>query len=229
MMKTRLKFLPLILIILACGLGACEGDKGEIGPQGDPGATGATGATGSNGTGFDELTQYGNIEVTFSGKRIDDITFSQKTDFIYMPTYGGVAQNSRVDYDEKSDSYTFNLARENKGKVTSSTNGRTDAAGVKNTFALSITKDANGVIANNVQIYVDVVTTDFKTFEIYNNDGSWNIDFTMAITNYVYTPATGKLTFNFAYTIPAANNNTGSDISVTGKANVIVFQSLNPI
>lgn len=238
-MKKRFKFLPLALVLCsALGLAACEGDQGEIGPKGDPGvagtngttgANGATGANGEDGQGFEELTQYGNIEVTLSGKRIDEINFSQTADFIYMPTYGGVSQNSVAYHDANNDTYYFNISRENKGKVESSSSGRTSDGGVKNSVWLGIAKDAEGVTVNNFQIYADVVTTDFKTFEVNHDNGSWNNDFDMTVTDYTYVAATGKLTFNFAYTIPAVNSNTGFDISVTGKVNVIVFQSLNPI
>jgi len=230
LMKRTINLLSYILVVcIAIGSAACDGDQGEIGPKGDKGDTGATGSKGTDGddgAGFEELTQYGHIELTMTGKRIDNVNFAQTADFNYMP-YDGVTSNSYFYHYDNDDADYFTIVRENKGKVTSTINGRTEDGGMKNMFGLDLTKDATGFKVSYLKIYADVVSPDFKVFEInYSDASSWNNDFDVTLSNLSYAPTTGKLIFNFSYTIPAANSPTGYDILLTGKVDVIVFESL---
>jgi hypothetical protein len=222
-MKTKFKLFNFLFVILAVGFTACEGDQGEIGPKGDKGDTGTTGTTGANGTGFDELTQYGNIEVTFSGKRQDDVDFTQTLDFTYMPT-SGVSENSSWYQSNESES-RFYLSRENKGLVSEA--GRTNEGGEKNAVWLEFDKTSDGVSITYIGFYTDIVTSDFKVFELNCEDGTWNEAFqNPSVTNFNFNAATGKLTFNFSHTIPANLSSTAHDVTITGKVDVTVFESI---
>jgi hypothetical protein len=217
-MKTKKLLLNSLFAILAVGFAACEGDQGEVGPKGD---TGTTGNTGANGTGFDELTQYGNIEVTFSGTRFDDVSFKDTVNFLYMPS-SGVADNSSF-YRYNDTDLEFYLSRENKGPVKT---GRTNGGDYKNNVWLRLEKNSDGVSMNELGFYTDILTSDFKTFEI-DYSTNWEEGFDVDITDYSYDAATGKLKFNFTYTIPDIHNGTGHDITVTGKVDVTVFEIID--
>jgi hypothetical protein len=218
-MKTKRLLLNSLFAILAVGFAACQGDQGEIGPKGD---TGSTGNTGANGTGFDELTQYGNIEVTFSGTRSDEVAFTETVNFLYMPG-SGVADNSSF-YEYSDTDREFFIGRENKGPAVKT--GRTNGADSKNDVWLRLRKNSDGLFMNQLDFYTDILTSDFKTFEIYYST-QWEEGFDIAVTDYSYDAATGKLKFNFTYTIPDYNNGTGNDITVTGKADVTVFERID--
>ncbi len=223
-MKIKLTLLNVIIFsIVATGFIECDGDQGDVGPKGDPGATGNTGM---NGTGFNELTQYGNIELTLSGTRPEGIALNETINFIYMPT-SGILDNSSV-YTFDDNSVEFNIGRENKGKIAEV--GRTSMGGYKNNLWMSLERNAEGVFYfNQFVIHGDIVTDDFKTIELSYSSSSSNETFNMEVTNYSYTAATGSLIFDFSYTIPAVNNNTGNDLNITGEVNVIVFENMNPM
>jgi hypothetical protein len=218
-MKTASK-INILFFAFAVVITACHGDKGEIGPKGP---TGDTGTTGETGTGFDELKQYGNIIVTFSGTRNDDVTFTRTIDFVYMPV-SGVRENSSL-YKYNDTDFEFFVGRENKGSVSST--GRTNDGGFKNSVWIDLSRNALDVSISEIDLYTDIITDDLKTFSINTYDGSWNESFDAPVTNYSYDAATGKLKFDFSYTIPAYSSSTGNDIIVEGKADLTVFQRLD--
>jgi hypothetical protein len=221
-MKTN--FLSIVFFsIIAAGFVACEGEQGEIGPNGIKGDQGNIGNTGANGEGFEELTKYGKIAVTFSGTRSDDEEFTETLDFIYLPT-SGISENSSF-YKYENGTMEFLIGRENKGSVNKT--GRTEGGGMKNNVWIDVVKTSDGISLDQLVIYTDVITDDFKTFEINFNNGSWDEGFEAAITNYSYDAATGKLKFDFSYTIPNFNSSTGFEINVTGTADLIVFEKLD--
>jgi hypothetical protein len=199
---------------------ACNGDKGEIGPKGP---TGDTGATGETGTGFDELKQYGNIEVTFSGTRNDDVTFTETIDFVYMPV-SGVRENSSL-YKFNDTDFEFSLGRENKGAA--SNTGRTNEGGYKNFVWLDIIKNGSEILISALEFNTDIITDDLKTFSLNTYSESSDEGFDAQVTDFSYDAATGKLKFNFTYTIPDYNSSTGNAINVVGKADLTVFERLD--
>jgi len=215
-----------ILFLASLLLVGCKGKDGDPGPMGQTGQTGATGTTGAKGdtgatgTGFDAAVRDGNVAITFSGNRPDNVPFTSKQDFKYILDGGSPYDDSYVVNNEDG-SMTFYIARY-LGAVDEHHNNNY----VHITFDVSST---GAVTARRLDITTVVIdgTKFFSVSEInYGVDDGNNDPF--AITNYSYDATKGHLKFSLAATFKASNS-TGYDLVVAGVSDVTVYEPLNDL
>lgn len=212
MKKTLLQVLFFASLLLA-GCKGKDGDPGPTGATGDTGANGAKGDTGSNGVGFDNATKDGDVAVTFSGKRPDNVNFNAAQDFKYQLDASSPGDDSYVYKNQNDGSMEFYVVRYL---------GAVDQHYNENYVEIQFTVSSTNVVTLG---YINVQTSIIdgtKYFGVVESDSGT----ALSISNYSYDSATGTLKFNFGGTYTASNS-TGYDLTVAGVANVKVYESLN--
>jgi hypothetical protein len=215
-MTTQLKnFLNVLFLAVTICLAGCTGKDG------DPGPAGTNGTNGTDGAGFDEAVAYGNIDVTFSGKRpLDSVAFSVEEDFKYYAGGNNPYYNSSVYVDSETGTKTFRIQRFLAG---------VDEHVNENYFYIYLTVSSSGVATYHEFGAYTTVITGTKYFGIseytYLNDETSQ---TSEIKNLTYDAATGKLKFNFTWTAPKSSS-TQHDLSISGTVDVTVFEALNNV
>jgi hypothetical protein len=213
------------LFVVALLLLNCKGDDGDPGPAGPTGAKGDkgdTGSTGATGVGFDDAVKYGDITVTFDGKRPDGVAFTKTLDFKFASSN---LDYSSIDATDPNNQYS-ELRRFLSLDNTDNYNGNDDD---------NVYIEFNNSIVDGVTtpyIYLDlhsyITTDDFKYFRLtgyyYNGDGSNFTNF--SVTDYSYNASTGKLFYKFSFTGDHNYNSTGYDLKISGTVNVTVFQRI---
>lgn len=207
----------LLITIISIFLLNCKGDDGDPGPKGDKGDKGDTGAMGQpgtngapgvNGIGFDESVATGHVVITLHGKRPDtNADFNITEDFKYGPS--DLTYSRAVPFADGVDFFFYRFL------------SNVDDVYQSNYFIMDLTADNNGtLVANNLFLTTFLTTSDHKVIAIDDNYAN----FFGGVTDYSYDPDSGALKFKFEFTVPAANNSTGSDLSVSGEADVIVYE-----
>lgn len=222
MKKTLFQFLFLASLLLA----GCKGKDGDPGPTGQTGQTGATGTTGAKGdtgatgTGFDAAVRDGNIVVTFSGNRPDNVPFTSKQDFKYILDGGNPFDDSYVTNNEDG-SMTFYITRY-LGAVDEHHNNNY----IRVRFDVS---SAGAVTAGQLDIATAIIdgTKFFSVSETNYGVGDEDND-PFTITNYSYDATKGHLKFSLAATFKTSYS-TGYDLVVAGVSDVTVYQPLNDL
>ncbi|WP_103866465.1 hypothetical protein [Aquimarina sp. I32.4] len=70
----------------------------------------------------------------------------------------------------------------------------------------------------------------YKYFNISNNFPDTNTNITnVSITDYNFDETTNNLTFSFSFDVAGVANDTGNDLTITGKVDTIVFEGINNI
>jgi hypothetical protein len=219
--------------ILVCCLGALvfsctpedgkngtDGINGKDGINGPAGANGANGTNGTNGEVFTELTKYGSVVTTLTGKRPDGVGFNQTNVFKFTPL-AELDENNSVT--KSGPNLEFNFRR--------FTSVPDDVYQDSFSGMTLIVVDA-GLPTQSFQLDADlnqiaIFSNDLKYF---NLDDEWNWDdaeiTNLSITNYSYSDVTKKLKFSFTYNVAAANNKSGNDLTVSGIVDIIVFEEV---
>ncbi len=216
----------LLICCLGILLANCEGEdgangiSGKNGINGENGTNGTNGNNGQNGVGFEELLQYGEVQLTLSGKRSDNVDFIDTNTFKFTPTE--LAYNS---FSEANDLINFNLSRflsipgnpENKANIN---------------LALSIeNSESEDRIINYLEIRItnyDIIFDDLTYFKMNNGRGfSSNSISTsnFSLTNYSFNKETNNLVFSFSLDIDSDSNITGNELSVQGEVNVTLLEN----
>jgi hypothetical protein len=171
--------------------------------------------------GLDSSAKYGNIKITFDGTRPDGEPFTQTKNFRFLPTEGP-NNFSRVEtYLSGSQPYHYFYVR----RLFDPFNGE-----VLTNYAelyLSTTEDEEGaqsVEGGDIDIDTYITTADKKMFGLTEYDLALN---STNITNVSYNDETGKLIVKFNMIVPAINNDTGADLTITGEIRVTVFEDIN--
>ncbi|HEY8938424.1 MAG TPA: hypothetical protein VIM65_24560 [Cyclobacteriaceae bacterium] len=218
MITQHKNFLSVLFLAAAICLAGCTGKDGDPGPAG---TNGTNGTNGTDGVGFDEAVAYGNIDVTFSGKRpTDSVAFSAEENFKYYAGGNNPYYNSSVFIDSETGAKTFRIER---------FLAAVDEHVNENYVYLYVNIDSKGAVTYyEIGAYTTIITGT-KYFGIseytYLNDGTAQ---TSNITNLTYDAATGKLKFNFNWTVPKSNS-TQHDLSMSGTVDVTVFEALNNV
>lgn len=217
-MKTNFKvLLSSMMMILAIGFTACEGDQGEIGPKGDRGLQGDKGAKGDQGdkgevgdNGFVESTSFGNIELTVSGIDFEGAAYTEVLDFKYVPEDHSYAST----WSESSGSTAKNFGLYRVYKPAARTVGRSED--ISNSMYFSF-NEFEGILSLNEFEF----SASFITGGAVNSVRDY-ISMTPAfvISDYSFNEETGELSVRFDYTFKDSRNN---DVEVSGVVNVIVY------
>lgn len=202
----------MMMLALAVGFTACEGDQGEIGPKGDPGAQGEPGALGPQGEpGATEATSFGSVELTISGVDYDGETYSQVLDFKYLAD-DDIYSSHMYEY-EGTDKRHFHVRREYKPKA--NPNAKTEAIS-GNRMSLSLSEH-EGVIAPG-NFYVEAqILHGRKIINFFFAGETYELEDTFTVTDFSYDDATGALKLNFIYS--------KDELEIKGKVDVIVYHA----
>ncbi|HEY8938423.1 MAG TPA: hypothetical protein VIM65_24555 [Cyclobacteriaceae bacterium] len=219
MMTQSKNFLNVLLMTAAICFTGCAGKDGDPGPAG---TNGTNGTNGTDGVGFDEDVAYGNINVTFSGKRpTDSVAFSAVEDFKFFPGGNNPYYYSSVSVDSETGDKTFQIERFLEG-VNEHIN--------ENYFYAYVKVDPKGTVTYYEIGANTTIITGSKYFGIneytYTNDGSTNDS--IEIKDLTYDSATGKLKFNFNWNITKSSS-TQYDLSASGTVDVIALEALNSV
>ena len=216
-----------LLCLLSITLFNCEGEDGANGINGIDGIdgiNGENGVNGENGTGFDELTQFGSIAVTFSGTRPDDVAFTDTAEFRFTPFEGDeLEHHSGIVKDEDEISYRvfrFLSAPDDSYQETT--------LGVKLDIINPGQEDENKEFFFAIDDYA-IISDDFKYVVLdegeYFNDDDEISDF--SITNYSFNEETHNLVFSFSFVVDGDSNDTGNELTISGDVDVTVLENIS--
>lgn len=213
----KIKFLPVIIMMaLAVGFTACEGDQGEVGPKGDPGAQGEPGAQGPQGPqgepGATEATSFGNVELTISGRDYDEEAYTQVLDFKYLLDDNVYSSQTYVYGENKRNFY---IGREYKAAATP--NAKVEAS-MGNMVSLNLTENDGVVTLGNFYIEANFLNGRIIVYFYFVRE-AYELEDKYSVTDFSYDEATGELKFNFIYT--------DEELEIKGKVDVIVYEA-NP-
>ncbi|MEW7277643.1 hypothetical protein ABW636_03520 [Aquimarina sp. 2201CG1-2-11] len=225
MTKNYLKI--ALLCFLSITLFNCEGEDGANGINGIngiDGISGENGANGENGVGFDELTQFGSIKVTFTGTRPDDVPFNDTAEFKFTPIEGDqLEDHSGIVIDEDEISYrVFRFLSTPDDSYQEST------LGVKLDIINPGQEDESKELFFAVDDYA-IISNDFKYVVLdegeYNHDDDEISNF--SITNYSFNEETNNLVFSFFFVVDGDSNDTGNELTISGDVNVTVLENVS--
>ncbi|GAA4276908.1 hypothetical protein [Aquimarina mytili] len=216
--------------IAICALGMlltnCEGEdgiNGINGLDGENGIDGIAGINGENGVGFDELTQFGSITITFEGIRPDDVAFLDTAEFKYTAIEGDqLDENSSVEVSDSEISFDAVRFLSAPDDVYQETLVELD---------LDITNPGQDDEAIDFSLEVDdyaIISDDFKYVVIDDGEFS-NTDAgvtNFVITNYSFNEDTHNLVFSFSFDVAGDSNETGNDLSISGEVDIIVLEEV---
>ncbi|WP_109437378.1 MULTISPECIES: collagen-like protein [Aquimarina] len=233
MKNIRLATIYKLLFIgfLGISLVNCEGEDGAAGPDGldgvngSDGSNGTDGINGQDGVGFEELTQFGSIDLTLNGNRADTgeaFTDTKKLEFTAIDAISLINFNSFTTNDT---GITFNLLR---FLNTPDENSQEFTAGIilnvinpgTDTQEFEFTLDLNEY---NI-VFEDLVLLQLN--ELFDNQDIETPLSNFSITNFNFNDDTNNLTFSFSFDIDGANNGSENDLSISGEVDVIVLENI---
>ncbi len=229
-MKTMKNFLLRTVVIGVLGLLSVNCEDGDIGPAGQDGivgvdgtdgADGANGINGQNGVAFDELAKFGGITLTLEGTRPDNVPFT-KTDVFKFTGVEDIDFDNDVEIEENS--IEFSITR------TLSAPDNDFLGSEMNVFVVFTNPgEANETI--EFEFFVEDYTMIFDDLTYFGFSGDFTNDQTgvtnFNITNFNFNNQTNAVTFSFSFTVDAANNDTGNDLTISGEVDVIVVEDID--
>jgi hypothetical protein len=218
-MKKTFKFITMLMVALATLMftGCAEdGDPGPAGEQGEPGKKGEDGKDGEDGedgSGFDEATQYGNVNLSFDGQRPDGRAFQKDINFKFAPVgVNGINTSSVVDVEQTRSIISIRRFYS------------TVAEGLQDNQIIMyvyLTNDDKPELINvDVHLRTVITTDDYKFFPLAD---SYEAIPPSNVKKFSYDPATGNLMLEMDFTVPGDYNGTRHDLHVETTANVKVF------
>lgn len=213
-----IKFLPVMMMLaLAVGFTACEGDQGEVGPKGDSGAQGEPGVPGAQGPqgepGATESTSFGNVELTISGVDHEGEAYNEVLDFKYL-AYDDVY--SSVMHEYEGNKRSFHFSREYKPAA--NPNAKTEAS-ANNRMSLDLNENDGVIVPGHFFVEANILNGR-KIINFYLTREQYELEDTFTVTDFSYDEATGALKFNFIYSEEDGN---GEILEIKGKVDVIVY------
>ncbi len=234
MKNIRLRTIYTLLFIgfLGISLVNCEGEDGAAGPDGLDGTNGIDGvdgidgANGQDGVGFEELTQFGSINLTLSGTRPDTdeaFTDTKNLEFTAIDAVSLIDFNSFTTNEEGD--ITFNLLRFlntpdddsqefTAGIILNVINPRTDTQEFE--FELDLNE-------------YNMLFEDLVVLQLNDSFDTQDIDTPLSnfsITGFNFNDTTNNLTFSFSFNVDGENNDTDNDLSISGEVDVIVLENI---
>lgn len=208
------------------GLNGADGQDGADGEDGEPGQDGANGL---NGVGLEGLAKYGFLTLELSGTRPDNVAFEDSSIFRYSP----------IDPDD-FDEYNIVIITQNGNDTEYFFNFRRFLSSPEGTYTINyidweLRVTNLGEQTESIQSVVfdykyGVVGDDYKYFmldETYESGGVGVSE--MTFTDLTYDPnASNHLTFSYAFSVAAANNGSGNELSVSGTVDINLLELIQP-
>ncbi len=222
--------------MLGIFLSNCE--DGEIGPAGKDGIDGTDGTDGTNGTdgengvGFEELTKYGSIKLTLTGKRPDGVAINATETFKFTNPSGVQNRFYKTDEYLSFEPQRFlNTTNDNFREMEPQINfylELTDPGKETEAFSYFEVSLQNYIAIANDQTYFNMNA--FMATSLPHdaeNSGINNFSF----TNYNFNEETNKLSFTSSFVLPAEakGNQTKHDLSIEIEVDITVLKSIDPI
>jgi hypothetical protein len=226
-MKQIIKFGLMLTVattgFLFTGCGE-DGDPGVAGDQGEQGDKGDTGDTGAHGVGYDEAVQYGNVVVQYTGTRPDNVAFNETVDYKYAPLGTGDGEGTSL-LDNSSGYADGDYSSFRVGRFV----GSVDDYYAQSRVIINFERypDEGEVLqfqTYSLNLDAAFTTSDYKYFKIQGNFSGFVS--TENYSDYSYTPETGSLKFKINVTIPAEDNDTRNELTVSVTVDVKVFQNV---
>lgn len=207
------------------GQDGLNGIPGQDGADGQDGAPGQDGADGKDGAGLEELAKYGFITLELSGTRPDNLPFEDSAIYQFSP----------IDPDD-FDEYNIVIITQNGDDTQYFFNFRRFLSSPENTYTINyidweLTVNNLGQETESVQDVVftykhGVIGDDYKYFMLndeYVSGGAGVSE--MVFTDMVFDPNAGNhLTFSYAFTVDAVNNDSGHELSVSGTVDINLLE-----
>ncbi len=177
---------------------------------------------GKDGVGFEELVKFGDVKLTLTGVRPDDVSFSKTTAFKFTSVEGSDYSSSNSVQPNGSD-LTFNILR-----YLSSPDDVFQESTVS--FSLNVTDAGLATEALELNSFrienFAVVGDDLKYFVLSDSYDTTSPSTNIQITNYSFNDTTNELKFSFSFDVPALNNDSDHDLNVKGEVKVIVLEEI---
>ncbi len=222
----------LLIGFLGVCLTNCEGEDGAVGPDGLDGANGidgvdgTDGANGQDGVGFEELTQFGSINLTLNGTRKDNNEAFTDTKTL---AFTAIDANSLINFNSfttnETGDITFNLLR---FLNTPDDDSQEFTAGI----TLNVINPGTDTqefefeleLHEYNMIFEDLVVLQLN--EIFDNQGIEPPVSNFSITNFNFNDDTNNLNFSFSFDVDGVNNDSENDLSISGEVDVIVLENI---
>ncbi|UII76930.1 hypothetical protein LV716_03845 [Flagellimonas sp. HMM57] len=227
-------FFALSLCTVSCtpedgadGTNGKNGIDGDNGQNGANGTNGEDGEDGAHGAGYEELAKYGHVTMVLEGTRTDNVAFKDSTSFRFTPVdIGSIDGTNEFSTDDQID-YYFQFTRFLSAPDDVYQNSRIlfyvliDNLGEEDQSFVGggITLRSYAVIGDDDQFF----TIDGLFDPLFAPD-----DINIELTDLAFDLETKHLTFSYSLdiTADADNNPTGHPLTITGDADVIVFERL---
>lgn len=201
-----------MMMALAIGFSACEGDQGEIGPKGDPGAQGEQGPAGEKGDA--EATSFGAVVLTITGVDPKGNDFTEVVNYPYLPDNDPYSSGWFV---APGTDLGFWIQRETK--LSANTAGRVSASDYSVDLYVELVEDK--LALNRFSFATTVIVGNAYHMISASLDSSAPNAQDFVISNYAYNEATGALKFDFAYSYTDYSGNT---VQLSGQVDVLVYE-----
>ena len=224
-MKNKfVRVFSLIGLVIATS-SLCISCNPEDGVSGLNGENGINGINGENGIGFDDLTKYGSVTATLAGTRIDDVDFTQTSEFKFTGAAGddidGYNSVEVSGDDLEFEFYRFISSPED----TYNENAIyiylyvTDAGLATESFEFQVGFEGHAIIGDDLKFFNYDEYWDYDDFGVSN----------AAITNYSFNDTTNELSFSYTLDVAGSENDTGNDLTISGEVNVIVLEEVQEL
>jgi hypothetical protein len=207
--------------VLGCVLlsGCSDGQDGDPGPKGPDGPDGPAGNSGKDGDGFQESISYGNIVVSFTGKRANGEDFADTVNFRFAPLgvngfkFGSFANTNTGD---------FFIHR-----FYSAVDPTPDLQDNFVRFELVVIPTADGMLVLPQQCIISTYMQASDTSLITIQRDFSGILASEDFKDFHYNPTTGDLSFRLSFAEHQQQTGVGiSELKVTVAVNVKVFQQI---
>lgn len=204
-----------------------DGINGADGQNGQDGASGEDGADGQDGAGLGDLAKYGAITLNLSGTRPDGIAFEDSAIYQFTPI-------DPDDFDEynivtitqvgNDTEYYFNFRRFFSIPEGTYTTTYLD-------WELSVTnlgEQTENIDSVIIYIKHGIIGDDYKYFMVNQEFESGGAGISeMVFSNLAFDPnAANRLSFSYSFTVDAANNSSGNELSVSGTVDINLLEKL---
>ncbi len=222
----------LLIGFLGISLVNCEGEDGAAGPDGLDGTNGidgidgTDGVNGQDGVGFEELTQFGSINLTLNGTRADTneaFTDTKILEFTAIDAISLINFNSFTT--NETGDITFNLLR---FLNTPDDDSQEFTAGI----TLNVVNPGTDTQEFEFELELNeynMIFEDLVVLQLNDSFDTQDIDIPISnfsITGFNFNDTTNNLTFSFSFNVDGDNNDSDNDLSISGEVDVVVLENI---
>ncbi|UII76933.1 hypothetical protein LV716_03860 [Flagellimonas sp. HMM57] len=225
-----IRLFSLAILALSLGMGSCSGEDGTNGTDGKDGTDGTDGAVGKDGkdgVGFDELTKYGNVTLTLTGTRPDDIAFEDSADFKFTAVEGEeFSEHNSVEITEDGEDlrYQFNIIR----FISAPDDVYQETIVRFSINATNLGEENEDIVSASLSIFdYPVVGNDNKYFVIddtYEQDGTGIQEFEFSDLNF--DSETNNLSFSYNIVVDGDFNDSNNSLEISGSSSLTLLEAI---